>query len=59
MKVLVGQLHCAVSGHVISPADEIKLRKDAEFDTVCPRCRYPIHIVRDTKNFHKFTIVEY
>jgi Zn finger protein HypA/HybF involved in hydrogenase expression len=59
MKLVVGQLHCAVSGHVISAADEVKLRKEAEFDTLCPRCHYPIHIVRDGENFHKFTIMEY
>lgn len=59
MNVLIGQLKCALVGHVISAADEIKLRRNEEFDTLCSRCRYPIHVKRDDDNHQKFLITEY
>jgi hypothetical protein len=58
VRLTVGALECVVKGHKISDVDEDLLHNSEEFDTVCERCHYPLHVEDDPSDTRTYYITE-
>lgn len=59
VRLTVGALECVIKGHKISDRDEERLHNGSrEFDTICERCHYPLHVEDDPTDTRTYYITE-